>query len=72
MAKVNLYTRNQFNTITGERVKKGISASESLRRCGANYHGRYQNSGAQRNTAGQNDSRNKSRWSNWLDRVNDT
>ena len=41
---------------------------------GANYHGRYQNDSAQRSAAGagQDDSRNKSRWSNWLDRVNDT
>jgi len=41
---------------------------------GANYPGRYQNDSAQRSAAGagQDDSRNKSRWSNWLERVNDT
>jgi len=27
--------------------------------------------GAQRNTAGQNESRNKSSWARWLERVND-
>ena len=50
-------------------LKKAVSRYKGY---GANYLGRYENDSAQRNAAVQNDSRNRSRWSDWLERINDT
>lgn len=58
-----------FKRLSESALKKAASRYKGY---GANYAGRYQSDSAQRSVAGQDDSRNKSRWSSWLDRVNDT
>ena len=54
--------------LPGSILKKATSRCKGY---GANYPGRYQSDSAQRNTSGPDDGRHKSRWSNWLERVND-
>ena len=52
--------------LPGSILKRAASRCKGY---GANYLGRYQNDSAQKSTAGQDDSRNKSRWANWLEWV---
>jgi len=63
-----------MRTINSKRSSESVlkKAASRYKGYGMNHPGRYQNDSAQKNAAGQDDSRNKSRWANWLNRVNDT
>ena len=72
MAKTNRYNHRQSNPITEECIENGVSINRWMHRHGVNYSEQHRNLRVQKNAVGQDYSRSKSRWADWLDRINDT
>lgn len=72
MEKIKRYYHRRSNPIIEECMEEGISVHRWMNWHGVNYPGQYRKGGAQKNAAGPDDSRSKSSWANWLERVNNT
>ena len=71
MEKIKRHYRRRSNPIIEECMEEGISVSRWMKWHGVNYPEQYRKGGAQKGAPGSDDSRSKSSWANWLNRVND-